>query len=38
VFFFDDVVVAITGLAAMGMSCVVAWRMRRHPQSAETIA
>jgi putative membrane protein len=37
VLFFDDVVVAITGLAAMGMSCVVAWRMRRRPQSAETI-
>jgi len=38
VFFFDDVVVAITGLVAMGMSCVVAWRSRSGQQSAETIA
>jgi hypothetical protein len=38
VFFFGDVVVAITGLLAMGGSCVVAWRMRRRPQSAETIS
>jgi putative membrane protein len=38
VFFFDDVLVAITGLVAMGMSCVVAWRTRRRLQSAETIA
>jgi uncharacterized membrane protein len=37
VFFFGDVVVAITGLVAMGTSCVVAWRTRRRPQSAETI-
>jgi hypothetical protein len=38
VFFFDDVVVAITGLVAMGGSCVVAWRTRRQAQSAETSA
>ena len=40
VFFFDDVIVAITGLVAMGGSCVVAWRSRCHrrPQSAENIA
>ncbi|MFZ9192751.1 MAG: carotenoid biosynthesis protein [Ilumatobacteraceae bacterium] len=38
VFFFDDVVVAVTGLVAMGGSCVVALRSRSDQQSAETIA
>ena len=38
VFFFDDVLVAVTGLVAMGGSCVIALRSRSDQQSAETIA
>ena len=38
VFFFDDAIVAVTGLIAMGGSLIIIRRNRRQPQAIESAA